>query len=156
MTNSYKRLLCWNLLKILILCDEPIWVFFFNGLNNKTRNVRCTLILASKSNLYLLLNIHSTMWKKLAKLDMNYGVKPSAKIKFLTFKNTFLAHMVLYFLSSGIDILSVAFSVFSHNNLVIFKTCSRLWAKFSPSLLNFSVDCVLLRAMLVGWSASTT
>ena len=50
-------------------------------------------------------------------LDMNFGVRSSDKVKLFTLNNTFLAHLILHFASSGINLFFVALSGFLHQQL---------------------------------------
>ena len=81
---------------------------------NETWNVGCILFSGSNLNLHMSLNTSSTMGNVASILDMNFGVRPSGKV---TFNNTFLAHLILHFASSGIDLLFVALSGFLHQQL---------------------------------------
>ena len=79
-----------------------------NGLCNEIWNVGCNLILGGKSNLYMSLNIHSTMENKAPILDVNFGVRPLGKVKLFTFNNISLAHLILHIASYGVVLLFVA------------------------------------------------
>ena len=68
-------------------------------------------------NLYIFLNVYLTLNKIAPTLDMNFGVRPSNKVKLFIFNNIFLTHLILHFASFNIDLLLVAHSNLFHQQL---------------------------------------